>query len=105
MGFVDVDALLASFSAGQLAEWQAYSQLEPCGEPAANLRVARLMCQTANLWRPEKQEPYQVADFMPDFCPPTEKPAAPDSRELLRKGLAINALFGGLDLRSVNGTD
>ena len=54
-------------TAEQLAEWEAYFELEPWGEDRADLRGGILAAVTANAFRSGKGRPFKPADFMPRF--------------------------------------
>jgi len=100
-----VAEMLARISAQELTEWAAYYMLEPFGEDRADLRAGIISATVANVNRGEKQEPLTAQEFMPKFGEGEEgepEPLADDPeawRGLLAKAEAINAMFGGADLR------
>ena len=98
--------MLGRMSSQELTEWAAFYALEPFGEERADLRAGIISATVANVNRGEKQEPLTAQEFMPKFGeeqvdgepePPEDDPEA--WRGLLAKAEAMNAMFGGLDLR------
>jgi hypothetical protein len=61
--------LLSRISSRELAEWQAFSLLEPFGERRADLRAAIIASTIANANRDKdkKPEPFTPHDFMPNY--------------------------------------
>ncbi len=60
-----VEQLLAETSSGELAEWMAYSRLEPFGPQMDNWRIGMLTSVIANIKRAPRTKPYSPEDFMP----------------------------------------
>lgn len=72
----------------ELSEWAAYDQIEPFGEPRADLRAGIITATIANANRdPEKHSsPFTPDDFMPKFDPPAQpEPGMGNGEELLAK--------------------
>jgi len=69
LGWPSVAWGLQRISSHELAEWQAYAQVEPFGDERADLRAAIIACTIANAHRDPEQhpEPFTPADFMPHF--------------------------------------
>ena len=62
------DFLLRNLDSSQLADWVAFSRVEPFGEGADWLRNARLLAMMANQYRdPRKSKSVSVGDFVPQF--------------------------------------
>ena len=75
--------MLATEDSQSLAEWMAYSQVEPFGEFRQDLRIAMLWCILANVNRDTKKhpKPYTVSDFLDAF----EVAELPSEDELMQK--------------------
>jgi hypothetical protein len=112
-----VAEMLTRVSSCELTEWAAFYALEPFGEERADLRAGIISATVANVNRGEKQEPLAAADFMPKFdrevdeemadeeaASDDESEAVPEDpeawREMLKRVEAMNAAFGGYDLRT-----
>lgn len=69
LGEPNVDHMLRRMSGAQLTEWMSFALMEPFGEERADLRMAILAAQQANLHRDENvhPSPFDVSDFMPKF--------------------------------------
>lgn len=79
----------------EFTEWIAYAKLEPFGERRADWRAAQIVAMLANVNRGKGQRAYEVKDFLLQFGRPE-----PQSWEhQLRIVEALNAAFGGEDLR------
>lgn len=87
-----VRELLERIDSRELAEWQAYYGIEPWGEERADQRTAEITVRLANYLRGEKQEPFDLYDFMPyTERPDDERPAQPvDEQVAIVKALASN---------------
>jgi hypothetical protein len=85
--------------AQELVEWAAFYELEPFGEWRADWRMAMQASLLANIHRDRDKHPelYTVADFMPQFGV-EDTPKTPE--DMLATVVALNALFGGQDLRT-----
>jgi hypothetical protein len=61
-----VAEMLARISAHEIAEWLAYSRLEPFGEFQQEYRAALVASTVANTARDEKKhkEPFEAEEFM-----------------------------------------
>jgi hypothetical protein len=62
---LDVESVLAELSAAQLAEWQAYYQLEPFGGQWQQTALLASLIANANRDPEQKPEPFTVEDFLP----------------------------------------
>jgi hypothetical protein len=93
MGTLDVDAMLQRMTASQLAEWEAFSLLEPFGSSAEDHRFGVVASTVANFAgksvRPGRE--VKPSDLFPSRIP---KPK-PDIRA------QIHAVFGPLAGRGV----
>lgn len=70
LGWQSIGEGLQHITAIELAEWEAYYQIEPFGEKRMDLRFAMLMALLANLLTYSengKKREYKPEDFMPDF--------------------------------------
>lgn len=78
-----VEELLATEDSRSLAEWMAYSIVEPFGEFRQDLRVAMLWCVMANANRDTKKHPnpFTISDFLNVF----EIADMPNDDELVQK--------------------
>jgi hypothetical protein len=94
-----VGQLLREIDSHELSEWMAYAEIEPFGEPRADLRNAMSMALYANSVRgPKNKKVYKPADFMPTF-----DAEPPDDEIRWKSNLAfvemLNTAMGGRDLR------
>ena len=88
----------------ELAEWLAYAQLEPFGEPRADLRAGIVASTIANTHRDPKvrKRPFEPQEFVPDFAEQwrqAHRPPEPPHIKMLRMVEMLNEAFGGQDLR------
>ena len=60
-----VAELLERLDARELADWMAYSQIEPFGEERADFRAGIIAAVIANVNRAENAPPAEPEDFMP----------------------------------------
>jgi hypothetical protein len=66
-------------SGRQLAEWQAYAQLEPFGSPAQFWQAGLIASVLANVNRTKKdQKAFTPEDFMPRSMVEQGEPESPD---------------------------
>lgn len=56
--------LLKRMPSAELTEWMAFDQLEPFGEPRADLRAALVCATTANAHRSRDDRPFALDDFL-----------------------------------------
>lgn len=84
--------------AQELVDWAAYYEIEPFGDWRADYRMAIQASLLANIHRNEEKQPrpFTPEDFMPQFGVETAK----TPQDLLDTVVALNALFGGRDLRT-----
>jgi len=88
-GRLDVDAVLASLSSRQLAEWDAFERIEGgFGDRAAWDRMANMLALYAEVNRDKKKrtQPFKASEFMPWI----ERPAGAGTKRL-RAGLTALA--------------
>ena len=71
--------------AAELAEWEAYYQVEPWGDQRSDLHAATITCSVANQFA-GKGAGAKVKDFLPDFWKEQD-------RGNLAKMLAIGRAF------------
>ena len=68
--------MLATMSAREFAEWQAYLNIDKPGEARMDWRFAQLTALTANLHgRRRHDPPFTLNQFMPDLRTPEERAA------------------------------
>ena len=65
MGQPDVDGMLEGLTSRQVAEWQAYSAVEPFGEDRADYRLAHALAVIVNLLKGSDGPAVQIADLYP----------------------------------------
>jgi len=61
-----VEEMLARMDSREIAEWQAFYNLDPFGERRADLRAGIIASTNYNMLR-RKGRPKSVTDFIPDF--------------------------------------
>jgi hypothetical protein len=76
-----VRGLLAQIGADELAEWQAFSAMEPFGFWSDHYHAALIASTIANANRGKSQKAFQPADFMP-FLERRQMPDADRMRQL-----------------------
>jgi hypothetical protein len=98
-------------SSREFAEWMAFARIEPFGEEARELRLARLLAFLANIVhaltrRRRGGKVFEPRDFLPNFWDAVEiepEPEAPPARQDWQQQLQYmelwNAAMGGKDLR------
>lgn len=73
--------LLKRMPSSELTEWMAFDQLEPFGEPRADMRAALVCATTANSRRGRDDRPFGLDDFMlGPFGPEAQDEAAANER-------------------------
>lgn len=94
-------------SSHEFTEWQAYAEIEPIGYERGDLQAGVIAATLANVHRDAEQtpDPYKPADFIHEFWPPDAADEEPRQswQEQLALVEALNAAFGGKDLRGVHG--
>jgi len=94
-------------SSREFSEWLAYAQIEPLGDERGDLQAGVIAATIANANRDEDKtpEPYRPADFIHEFWPPEDADEEPRQswQEQLALVEALNAAFGGRDLRGAHG--
>jgi hypothetical protein len=83
----DVDGMLAEMSSRDLAEWMAYSRIEPWGEERDDLRIGILASMIANMFREKGKKAYEPQDFILNFEPEDEEAKVQKMIESLRHTL------------------
>lgn len=63
-------------TARQLAEWEAYQQMEPFGEDRADMRAGIIASTIANVYLKKGAKPLSALDFMPFVEKPKTATAA-----------------------------
>jgi hypothetical protein len=71
-----VRQLLANLDAAELTEWLAFNQIEPIGEPRADLRAGIIASAVANYGPRDLPTPAQPSVFMP-FLERHDEPERP----------------------------
>lgn len=94
-----VGELLARISSRELGEWMAYYELEPFGEPRADLRAGIVASTVANTARDARRRarPFKPQDFMPKFAGGRREQTWQDQ---LRFAEMMTSALGGKDLRN-----
>ena len=96
-------------SSREYAEWLAYAEIEPIGVDRSDLQAGVIAATVANTHRDVEQtpEPYKPADFIHEFWPLDDETGEEELRQSWQEQLALvealNAAFGGKDLRGVHG--
>lgn len=72
--------MLAGMSSRQMAEWQAYWQIEPFGTYRDDWRFACLLAMLANMFRGKEAPPVQPREFM-SLLDPTGETETPNVEE------------------------
>ena len=83
MGYPHPDILLRQLSSNQIAEWMAYSQLEPFGEKEAFWRAGMIASVIANAHKSKKTRPFKPEDFMPKFRTKVERQSTDEIKEVM----------------------
>jgi len=94
-----VGELLARMSSRELAEWQAYAQLDPFGNERGDLQAGIVASMIANVYRDRKKQrkPFAPADFLPVF--ERKRKRRQTWQQQLQIVEMLNQAFGGRDLR------
>ena len=90
-----VAELLDRISSREIAEWMAFSQLEPFGSEAGYIGHAITAVTIANTHLGKGQKAKDVEDFMPKFGPKKEQTVD----EMLQFAQMLTIGLGGKDLR------
>lgn len=101
-GCASVDELLERTTSRQLAEWRAYTRVEPLWNERLEILLASIAAVLANQWRSENDDPVSPRDFMYWLPEDETEDAAPDDMVAVIEQL--NAMFGGDDLRNTEDT-
>lgn len=91
-----------AMSSHEFTEWIAFSRLQPFGERRADMRMAMMMAQMANIFRdPKSSKEFTAEDFMPDFEKAldemNEREEIPEKERVWQK---VKSVFGSLVERS-----
>lgn len=98
-GCASVDEFLARTTSHQLAEWRAYTRVEPLWNERLEILLATIAAVLANQWRGENDEPASPRDFMWWLPNGDIQDEPPDMVAVIEQ---LNAAFGGEDLRDVS---
>ena len=103
---IPVGEMLRRMTASELTEYMAYDQIEPIGEPRADLRLGILAATVANHSASPPRQAAKPVDFMP-FAKAFEQPAAVISLEdpQARAQLLGKTLFGDRVVRYTKDED
>jgi hypothetical protein len=71
-------------NAKQMAEWEAYFQLEPLGEDRADLRMARTCALLANINRKKNARLFAEKEFLFNFEPEEAQSADEMKAEIMK---------------------
>lgn len=93
--------LLERTDSRELAEWQAFYQLEPFGVERGDVQAGIVASTIANVNRDRKKraKPYTPNDFMPKFDEAWQRSREPSWMRMLRTVEMLNSAMGGKDLR------
>lgn len=80
MGYAHPDVLLQELDSHQIAEWMAYSQIEPFGEQEAFWRSGMMASTIANVNRGKNTKGFKPEDFMPKI---KQKQSAEEIKEVM----------------------
>jgi len=80
-------------SSREIAEWMAFSQLEPFGSEANYVGHAIVAATMANIHRKKGKKAYEISDFMP------KKKKVQTAEEALQIAHMMTIGMGGKDLR------
>lgn len=85
----------------ELAEWQAYAQLDPFGNARGDLRAGIVASTFANAHRDQKKrkKPFTAQEFMPEFAQAKRQPQQTWQEQLAIVEM-LNKALGGKDLRA-----
>lgn len=91
-------------SSKEFSRWMAYDRIDPFGPRRDDLRAGKIAATFAEIHRDRQRhpEPFTADEFAIHFEAPEEEieeAEAADPDVLLQKVLALNAIFGGKDLR------
>ena len=76
----------ARISDKEFMEWMAFDRLDPIGPDRGDLHAGIIASTVANVNRGKDSQPFDAADFMPEFGPKRKQ----DENEMLRNlGLAL----------------
>ncbi len=103
---IPVGEMLRRMTASELTEYMAYDQIEPIGEPRADLRVGILAATVANHSASPPRQAAKPVDFMP-FAKAFQEPAAVISLDddAARAQLLGKTLFGDRVVRYTKDED
>lgn len=99
-GCASVDEFLDRTTSSQLAEWRAYTRVEPLWNERLEILLASIAAVLANQWRGENDEPVSPKDFM--FWLPDDDDTQDEAPDMVAVIEQLNAVFGGEDLRNVS---
>ena len=88
LGWINVDAMLASIPLPLFYEWMDYAGRKPFGEERADLRVAIMASALVNIQLAKGQQPTRPLDFMPFSKGKARAKQSPQQMSMLLKGVA-----------------
>jgi hypothetical protein len=81
LGFPHPDYLLPMLNSRQITEWQAYWEMEPFGEIAAEFRSGQIAAMIVNTHLRKGSQPMKAADFVPTSYGLTNGDSRPQTLE------------------------
>ncbi len=104
LGEPDPFDMLRQMPAVVFDHWMAFNELSPIGTWRLDVLSSRQIAAMFEVRRnhEKRDEPFNAMDFMPVWNPeePEEESVEEQRKRMEAKVIALNALFGGLDLRS-----
>lgn len=94
-----VSSVFDEMTSAEVAEWQAYRQVELLPGERLEMLVATLIALTANIHRAEHSEPLTALDFLPWLQDDDDEDDERRPEDMIRMIETLNAAFGGRDLR------
>lgn len=98
IGGCTVAELQSRMTANEFQEWKAFYLVEPFGNTREDQRAGVIAATIANTFKKKSATRYKPADFFPDYQPKRQS-----WQEQLMIVEALNAAFGGRDLRKKAG--
>ncbi len=88
-----VRQLLSEIDSVELTEWLAFDQIEPFGDPRADLRTGLICSTVANYSMSPPKKPHRPSDYMLFAAERTDKPVLLDDPKA-QSDLIRQVLFG-----------
>lgn len=98
IGGCTVAELKQRMTAQEFQDWKAFYLVEPFGNTREDHRAGIIAATLANTFKKKSAKRYTPADFFPDYAPRRQT-----WQEQLAIVEALNAAFGGRDLRKKAG--